>query len=706
MAVLITAGVCFLDVWPAESVLQWFLIACLILSYIHFQLFSNLGRNHPPATGELRPSLGVANGITLTRGLGVSCIAGFILLPGNMLSGGSIVLQWMPGLLYLSIGCADFLDGLWARHTRTESDLGRHLDLEIDALGILAASMLGVRMGRLPLFYLLVGASYYLFKFGIRYRHQRGKSVLPLKHRVMARIAAGLNMGFVGAALLPVFSETVLRLAAYFFAIPLLAGFVWDWLVVSARLTDGNAERFERILVPAAGFAPLLSRFILLACPPVAAGTLLTPFPAKFALFGIGLWAMMVLGWLGRSAALIAVIWLSHAASRTSAPPVFLVALSASLVLLILGTGYGSWWKPEDALLSRKAGRFRFPPPHAGFAMPLLIPLLYWVALGNIPLRELLSVLTRLEVFSVTGLIVLNLLILQAMCLRWRLILTYLGHEIPFLLLITYRIAANAVNYMTPGPQIGGEPLQVHWLIRRHGVPADEAAASVGVDRLMELICNFGVLLPMGFLSLQAHYFPTRPPYFILTSLALFLVAAALLCGAIAKSHMPLTRIARFSGKLLRIERKVARPVNFLERSEKQAAAILSAPGPVLLRYGGCAGIQWLLILIEFWYTYHVLGVSLNLLQLLTLVSAARLAFLLPLPGALGALEAGQCVVLAALALNPVSGLAACLIIRARDLILIGIGAISCLRRIPGGTAQETLAGRHETTSKHNHEAD
>ena len=60
---------------------------------------------------------------------------------------------------------------------------------------------------------------------------------------------------------------------------------------------------------------------------------------------------------------------------------------------------------------------------------------------------------------------------------------------------------------------------------------------------------------------------------------------------------------------------------------------------------------------------------------LLTLAVAARLAFLLPLPGGWGLLEAGQVTAYAGLGGDPTVAMAACLIMRARDLVLIAAGA-------------------------------
>ncbi len=71
-----------------------------------------------------------------------------------------------------------------------------------------------------------------------------------------------------------------------------------------------------------------------------------------------------------------------------------------------------------------------------------------------------------------------------------------------------------------------------------------------------------------------------------------------------------------------------------------------------------------------------LLGYSLSFLQLLTVVIAARLAFLTPLPAGLGVLEAALPWVTATLGLGSVLGLSLCLLIRVRDILfsLAGLG--------------------------------
>ncbi|NMD35447.1 MAG: UPF0104 family protein, partial [Planctomycetes bacterium] len=54
----------------------------------------------------------------------------------------------------------------------------------------------------------------------------------------------------------------------------------------------------------------------------------------------------------------------------------------------------------------------------------------------------------------------------------------------------------------------------------------------------------------------------------------------------------------------------------------------------------GASALSWLAIIGEFWLMTDVLGLGLTLPQAITALVAARVAILLPLPAALGALEA------------------------------------------------------------------
>ena len=136
----------------------------------------------------------------------------------------------------------DLVDGIVARYTDRVTRLGERLDTLYDALGLLTAVLAGIALNQLPLPYLAVALAYYVFSAGIWVRRRTGRMVIPLKPRPAARLIAGFNMGFVATALLPIYRPPATTIGAMVFMIPLLSGFLRDWLVASGRIKTGASQ--------------------------------------------------------------------------------------------------------------------------------------------------------------------------------------------------------------------------------------------------------------------------------------------------------------------------------------------------------------------------------------------------------------------------------------------------------------------------------
>jgi uncharacterized membrane protein YbhN (UPF0104 family) len=81
----------------------------------------------------------------------------------------------------------------------------------------------------------------------------------------------------------------------------------------------------------------------------------------------------------------------------------------------------------------------------------------------------------------------------------------------------------------------------------------------------------------------------------------------------------------------------------------------------------GASALIWLFSLAEYWLALWVLGAQLDFWQVIAALTVSRLAFMTPVPGGLGALEAGQMLALGSMGFNPAIGLAISLWIRVRD---------------------------------------
>jgi len=326
---------------------------------LQYQLWTYLGANHRQGmAAPLFPDLGTANWITLLRGVAIVALAGFLplaLLPGQALPPA---LSWAPGLLYLGVSLADLADGFVARRQRRQTELGQQLDIATDGAGLLVALLVAVSLQRLPACTLLVGLAYYLFLGGIRWRRQRHLPLIALQSRPYARIIAGIQMGLVAMALLPIFHPICTTIAALLVMTPLLAGFARDYLVVSCRINiDSNqhtvVDHWSGLVL--GRYLPLGLRLAILVSALLALATnVAPPLPAWWLAAQTLCCLLAVLGCLARSSALLLCLLLgSHWTPFGTALP-SLILFTLATTLLLTGTGPLSLWAPEEDILYRR----------------------------------------------------------------------------------------------------------------------------------------------------------------------------------------------------------------------------------------------------------------------------------------------------------------------------------------------------------------
>lgn len=358
--------VCF---WLAKSNLtpgrgvQWIVLAALFLAVELLVLRRNLHKNRPALDAPLRTTLGVANALTLTRGVAYALMAGFLFAPRP---GG--LLNWLPAILYLFAITADYWDGYLARITHHTTLLGEILDIEFDGLGMLVAMALAVQYGQLPGFVLLLAASRPLFLWGMKLRERWGQPNHPMTPSDERRIAAGLLMGFMGIVLWPVFHPPATHIAGAVFGGAVALSFLRDWLVVIGRLVPSSPayiRRRARLKTLLFGHLPLLLRLASLPVVILLFWTLTRdpdsnlPSPLIPFLIGLGLVAGIaaLLGLIARLAAIgLISLACAHLIVWGDSPEV-LALLAVGVLLVTLGNGRLALWTPDERLLLRRAGQ-------------------------------------------------------------------------------------------------------------------------------------------------------------------------------------------------------------------------------------------------------------------------------------------------------------------------------------------------------------
>ena len=301
----------------------------------------------------------------------------------------------------------------------------------------------------------------------------------------------------------------------------------------------------------------------------------------------------------------------------------------------------------------------------------LLTGVLVWWALRQVSPAELWRTLTAIHPLWIALLLAVNAGVIWLFGSRWWVILRVLKHHPPYRHLVAYRLTAFGISYFTPGTQFGGEPAQIYLLSRRDGVPTTDAIFSVTIDKLFELAFNFAFLGVGVLIVLRAGLFAAEPlpglSAMAFAVAALPLLALAVLCSGKQPRVPGLHRLGR--APLLR------KAVSAIKTAQETGAPLCrKSPGQMLLAAMLSAAI-WLALVAEYRLMVQALGVSLSLTETVVLLTAARLAFLFPAPGGLGALEAGQVIAMEALGFDPALGLSLSLLIRARD-ILFGLAGL------------------------------
>jgi uncharacterized protein (TIRG00374 family) len=331
---------------------------------------------------------------------------------------------------------------------------------------------------------------------------------------------------------------------------------------------------------------------------------------------------------------------------------------------------------------------------------------LMWLTLRNIPLTEVWAQLSHLQLEQIALLVLANLLVLATFSARWWILLYAQGYALPYHKLMGYRLATFAVSYFTPGPQFGGEPLQVFLVTRRHGVPTPVSLAAVVLDKLIEMIFNFTFVALGALFVLESRSGVTQQVETWSTAGfgALFMLPVLIL-AALAMGRHPLSRplagivrawqIASRSPVQARPESTHSRAGDFvitLRESEDLGCRLFRQRPGLLVAAILVSLVSWLAIIGEFWLMTHVLGLGLSLPDALLALLAARAAILLPLPAAVGALEASQALAMVSLGLPAAYGISLSLLIRGRD-VLLGLAGLGLAAMYLQGRESERVRG-------------
>ncbi len=311
-----------------------------------------------------------------------------------------------------------------------------------------------------------------------------------------------------------------------------------------------------------------------------------------------------------------------------------------------------------------------------------LLGALLWAALQNAPLADIWASLRQLTLTQLLIILALDVVAVVLVTMRWWVVVRAKSSKVPLLPLVAYRMAAFALSYFTPGPQVGGEPLQVLYLQKNYGLGFARATSAVIIDKLVEFFTNF-LFLALGLYAISRLGLFTENG--IQATVSLIPLVALFLWPPV---HLVLLYKKRYplSALLAVLERRFGKRdwMRLLIISERMAGSFCRrAPGTLLLSLL-VSLLSWLVMAYEYSLMAQFLQISLDFWQVLAALTALQLTFMLPIPAGLGAMEFGQVLVMRAIGLPDALGISLSLLMRARDLFNGGIGLLIASGAIGG----------------------
>ncbi len=296
--------------------------------------------------------------------------------------------------------------------------------------------------------------------------------------------------------------------------------------------------------------------------------------------------------------------------------------------------------------------------------------LLFAAIIGVAGLENILKAFSQLSFKYLFAFLAASFAINILSAYKWRLILSEQGYKINLFRLMMYRNGAFSVSYITPFVRLGGEPLKV-LVLKKHGIPTTQAVASAFLDKSLEIVMDVAIVCVLAFAVLAGFAVPSGVRN-VLVAVILVMLAFLLLFY-----------FTSFTRSFLSVAMLVVPRKGFLGRLRAKILEIDSATNDFLKSKRSClvkllavSVVQWLALFLEFRFAALIIGYDASFVQLMLIMLVTGFVSVIPVPAALGVLEAGQFSLFAALGLGPHLGIALSLVIRLKDTLWTLLGFV------------------------------
>ncbi|MBN1175155.1 flippase-like domain-containing protein [Candidatus Woesearchaeota archaeon] len=292
--------------------------------------------------------------------------------------------------------------------------------------------------------------------------------------------------------------------------------------------------------------------------------------------------------------------------------------------------------------------------------------------LKQIPFNEVKQAFQSATPLAIIGFLLVSITMMFLFTWRWQ-IITDTKKRVPILNLLQYKIVGYGISFITPVAKAGGEPLRA-MLLQKEGFSFKEGLSTIAIDKIVDLTTS-GFLFIIGILvAITTFALPEKAEVllmvFIIVIIALIIWFYLMLIGDknVLQKIFKLLRFDRIK-KLKKFEKDIIEMdvllISFYKHHKKSFNKVMIL-----------SSITWLLMFLEYQFALMIVGIqNVSFAGLFLIITMMGTAYLIPVPLALGVLEAGQISIFSLLKLSSASAVGLATIIRARDLLwtLIGV---------------------------------
>lgn len=308
-----------------------------------------------------------------------------------------------------------------------------------------------------------------------------------------------------------------------------------------------------------------------------------------------------------------------------------------------------------------------------------------------INIKEVISLLRNTTILLILLYILIQITMITIITWRWRIVLESQGiTHIKHVNLAKYVLVGIGISFLTPSGKLGSEPVRAGLLSSRENIKFEKAFSSVVIDRALDISASVTFFV-VGLL-IMLFVFVISPEF----ADALLLVSAILLLAILIFNYRMLKgkkvfhntfrflrlhkfrKLKKFEKKLISIEKLI---IKFYHKDTKYFYQAISI----------CL-LSWVLMFFEYKVAGLMVGQNLNPMQSFLIFSFVGMAYILPVPMALGTLEASQISAFSIMGINAAAGLALSFLVRLKDFVfaITGIAVLATHGINIRKTVQET----------------